>query len=119
MCVVGPALAVQVDGRVPGIIGRWAISRRFFLRRKLFCYAQASISVPSTVKCSSESSRLRRACSTIIVKNSSATAPSSSRSRFFVNTVGCHTGSFAREADEPAEQQVVLQLLHQHPLAAH
>jgi hypothetical protein len=41
----------------------------------------------------------------------------SKRSRLFVNTVGAQIGSDVL-ANEPAEQQVVTQLLHQHPLAA-
>jgi len=54
------------------------------------------------VKCSSESSFLARACSTMSEENSSAAF--SSRSRFFVNTVACHC--IHGQADEPAEQRL-------------
>src|SRR5580700_11990770 len=69
---------------------------------KLFCPAQASISVPSTVKCSSDNSRFLRACRNTTRKNSSAISPSNKRSRFLVNTVGCHTSSFI---DIPTNQR--------------
>jgi hypothetical protein len=35
------------------------------------------------------------------------------RSRFFVNAVGTQTGSSTAKPDEPAEQQVIVKLLHQ------
>src|SRR3546814_7334987 len=50
--------------------------------RKLLCDAHASISVPSTVKCSSDSRSRRRACASTAPRNLAATSPSSSRSRF-------------------------------------
>src|SRR3546814_15059369 len=50
--------------------------------RKLLCDAHASISVPSTVKCSSDSSSRRRACASTAPRNLAATSPSSTRSRF-------------------------------------
>ena len=43
-------------------------------------------------------------------KKAAAMFPSSNRSRFFVKVVAEHTGSQA-QTDEPAEQQVVVQLL--------
>jgi hypothetical protein len=49
-----------------------------------------------------ESVREACACFTIREKNSPATAPSSNRSRFFVDTVGCHTGSFS---DQPTNHR--------------
>ena len=61
--------------------------------RKLFRLAQASNWVPSTVKCSSESRPAARAWARTASKNAAATSPASSRSRFFVNVVGCQTGS--------------------------
>src|ERR1700722_17677566 len=69
---------------------------------KFFCPAQASISVPSTAKCSSDSNRFRRAWRNTTRKNSSAILPSSNRSRFSVNTVGCHTSS---SIDSPTNQR--------------
>src|SRR5450432_3882259 len=55
--------------------------------------AQASSSVPSTVKCSSEVKPFARACSTTCPRNCFATSASNSRSRFLVNTVGSPTSS--------------------------
>src|SRR3972149_5171688 len=60
---------------------------------KLFCPAQASISVPSTVKCSSDNSPCSRANFPSSVKKARATSASSRRSRFFENTVKSQTGS--------------------------
>src|SRR2546429_8898181 len=62
------------------------------LGRKLFCEAQASISVPSTEKCSSDNSGLTWMVQSLVM-NLANTSPFCSRSRFFVNTVGSHTGS--------------------------
>ena len=39
--------------------------------------------------------------------------------RFLVNIVTSHTGSFQAEADEPAKQQIVVQVLHQYAFATH
>ena len=55
--------------------------------RKLFRLAHASNCVPSTVKCSSESSPAARAWAWTASKNAAATSPDSSRSRFLVNVV--------------------------------
>jgi hypothetical protein len=57
------------------------------LRVKLLRRVQASISVPSTVKCSSDSNPRARPWATTRSKNAWATPPSSSRCRFLVNTV--------------------------------
>src|ERR1700704_1740879 len=46
-------------------------------------------------------------------RNFRATSASSSRSRFFVNTVGTHTGSSTPRPDEPTIEQIVMQLFHQ------
>ena len=51
--------------------------------RKLFIEAHASISVPSTEKCSLDSNRLTRGWASTAVRNLVAISPSSSRSRFF------------------------------------
>ena len=50
---------------------------------KLFIEAQAWISVPSTVKCSSDSSGATLECARIAARNFFATSASSRRSRFF------------------------------------
>src|SRR5579872_6970586 len=71
--------------------------------------------VPSTVKCSSDISPAAR--STTRRKKLRATSCVSSRSRFFGKTVG--TDRFVHlEAYEPAKQDVVVELLHEQPLAA-
>ena len=46
-------------------------------------------------------------------------SPSGSPSLFLLKVVACHTGAFHRQADEPAEQQVVADLFHQLPLGGH
>jgi hypothetical protein len=51
--------------------------------RKLFIDAQASISVPSTLKCSLESSRFTRGSARSADRNRAETSPASSRARFF------------------------------------
>jgi hypothetical protein len=61
--------------------------------RKLFIEAQASISVPSTEKCSDESSGFTSGSASTAAKNFPTTSPRSSRSRFLVNTVTSHTGA--------------------------
>src|SRR5512146_3387065 len=84
--------------------------------RKLFRLAHAWISVPSTEKCSSESNPAMRASSSTAAKNLLAISPPNSRSRFLVNTLTSHT--FSSMPDEPAEQQIVIELFHQLPLRA-
>jgi hypothetical protein len=51
--------------------------------RKLFIDAHASISVPSTEKCSLDRSFVTRGCESTAARNFAAMSPSSSRSRFF------------------------------------
>ena len=80
-------LTVGFPGSSGGSLG--AASRL----RKLFRLAHASNWVPSTVKCSSESRPAARAWARTASKNAAATSPASRRSRFFVNVVGCQTGS--------------------------
>jgi hypothetical protein len=63
------------------------------LARKLFIDAQAATCVPSTEKCSSDKSPRTPSWFNSSARNLCATSASSSRSRFFVNTVGTHTGS--------------------------
>src|SRR5262249_19168201 len=72
------------------------------LGRKLFCEAQASISVPSTEKCSSDNSGLTCGWFRSLVMNLANTSPLCSRSRFFVNTVGSHTRS---SGESPTNQR--------------
>lgn len=50
------------------------------------------ICVPLTAKCSLDSRRFLRACSSTRAKKASATSPFNSRSQFFVNTVGWSIG---------------------------
>ena len=68
-------------------------ARRLVLSHELLRLAQASISVASTVKCSSLNSSCARACSTMATSNRCDTSPCISRSRFLVNTVASHTAS--------------------------
>ena len=85
-----------------------------------FSLSQASSNVPSTVKCSSEGSIPSGALAPLPAPEIPATSASSKRSRFFVNTVASHTGSSVQiQPHEPAEQQVVVHLFHQQPLAPH
>lgn len=60
---------------------------------RLFWLAHALISVPSTVKCSFDSSDFLRACSRTSSKKARAMSPSSRRSRFFVKTEWSQTAS--------------------------
>jgi len=55
--------------------------------------AQASTSVPSTLKWSLDSSRFTRGWASIADRKRAATAPSSSRSRFFEKVEWSQTGS--------------------------
>src|SRR3546814_2384604 len=112
---VGTLLAVEVALAVAPRAGRLAPPPSF--GRKLLCDAHASISVPSTVKCSSDSRSRRRACASTAPRNLAATSPSGSRSRFppvrlrrpkdMLGENG-HVPHrrIHRQAHEPAEQQV-------------
>jgi hypothetical protein len=51
------------------------------LALKLFIDAQASTSVPSTLKCSFDKSRFTRGCASTADRNRAAISPSSRRSR--------------------------------------
>src|SRR6185503_19033777 len=68
---------------------------------KLFMLAQASISVPSTEKCSLESSLRTCGRFSTATKNLFAISPSSSRFRFLQNTVASHTASSAEWLRRP------------------
>jgi hypothetical protein len=69
--------------------------------RKLFIDAHASINVPSTEKCSAESSGFTCGSARIAVRKPRAMSPSSRRSRFLVNTVTSQTGaSIARPTNQ-------------------
>ena len=70
--------------------------------RKLFIEAQASIRVPSTEKCSSDSNLLTRGWDRTAAINLAATSPASNRSRFLVNTV---TSQIAASIDSPTNQR--------------
>src|SRR5512133_1752423 len=80
--------------------------------------AHAWISVPSTEKCSSDSRPSMRASSRMAPKNLLAISPPNSRSRFLVKHRHVPHRIVDAETDEPAEQQTVVQLLHQLPLRA-
>jgi hypothetical protein len=60
---------------------------------KLFIDAHASIRVPSTEKCSSESRRRTLGWFNTAAMNRAATSPASSRSRFFEKVEWSQTGS--------------------------
>src|ERR1700688_5027479 len=72
------------------------------LGRKLFCDAHASISVPSTEKCSSDSSGLTCGWFRSLVMNFLNTSPFCSRSRFLVKVVGSQIGS---SGESPTNQR--------------
>jgi hypothetical protein len=55
--------------------------------------AHASISVPSTEKCSLDNRRLTRGWARTAVRNLAAISPASTRSRFFEKVEWSHTGS--------------------------
>ena len=69
---------------------------------KLLNDAQASTRVPSTEKCSSDSSGATFSCARIAAISFLAMSAFNSRSRFFVNTVGTQTGS---SIDSPTNQR--------------
>ena len=112
MSRVAAALVVEVNRRVAGVVssGDWLRSRS--LRLKRLSDAQASTSVPYTVKCSSESNCMVRACTTTRVKNSLATSCSKA-------APGCARRSMVEarldriHIEEPAEQEIVVELLAQ------
>src|SRR6202167_6068648 len=91
MRLVAALLSVKIHRWIAAIVRRWLLPAPFFW--KLFNPAQASNSVPSTVKCSSDMRSNDWACSTTNWKNCFATSASSRRFRFLVNTVTSHTGS--------------------------
>src|SRR6266487_4946660 len=72
------------------------------LGRKLLCEAHASISVPSTEKCSSDNSGLTCGWLRSLVMNLVNTSPFCSRSRFFVKVVGSQIGS---SGESPTNQR--------------
>ena len=89
--VIAPPFPVKLTVGLPGSSGGSLSAAS--THRKLFRLAHASNCVPSTVKCSSESSPAARAWVWTASKNAAAISPASRRSRFLVNVVGCHTGS--------------------------
>jgi len=72
------------------------------LRRMLLWLAQALISVPSTLKCSPDSSPRCSAMFTVALKSSVTASCSMSRSRFLLNTEWVHTAS---SMDRPTNQR--------------
>ena len=109
-----PAVEVRLALRPPPAGG----SSEPSFGRKLFIDAHASISVPSTEKCSLERSFFTRGCASTAARNFAAMSPSSSRSRFFEKHRVVPGRIVHPDPDEPAEQQVVFQPLHQLPLRA-
>ena len=109
---------------VPASAMRWRrSSRRLIGRCRASAGSSSSTPRPRSACRRRRSARPTTACAlpcapAVRPGTSLATSASSSRSRFFVNTVGTHTGIVDPEADEPAEQQVVVELLHQLPLGA-
>ena len=91
MGVVLPRLPVEVDRRIARIVRRRR--RAGVLALKLLRLAHASSSVPSTVKCSSDSRPASRAWPDTASKNAPAMSPVSSRSRFLLKVVGDQIGS--------------------------
>ena len=105
---------------LPGSSG--GVPRRlpsFFL--KLLSDAHASISVPSTVKCSSahQAARRRAWLDDRARRTAAATSCSSSRSRFLREHGRVEARLGHVHVEEPAKQQVVVELLAELPLAAH
>ena len=82
-----------------------------------FCEADASMSVPSTLKCSSDISPKPCAATTTRPKLRVRLSVSS-RSRLWVKVEWSHT-AFDPQPHEAAEQQIEVQLLHELPLTAH
>ncbi len=71
------------------------------------------------VKCSAERRPWASAWAFAAAKNAWAMSPWNRRSRFFVKRVGSRMGIIHGERDELAEEEVVVQLLHELPLAPH
>ena len=84
MRIVLALLAMEIRAVIPVVA---------VLAAKLFCDAQASISVPSTEKCSSDKSGFTWGWFRSLVMNFVKMSPFWSRSRFLVNVVGSHIGS--------------------------
>ena len=89
------------------------------LPRKLFRPAHASSNVPSTVKCSSDSTLRPRAALSRPQRTRRAMSPSSSRSRFLVNVVEVHTRIVHVPARQTTGTTGLCQLFHQQPFAPH
>ena len=90
---VAAPLAMEVNARIARVIRRYTIAGLLTLGRKLLSDAQASISVPSTVKCSSLVSFNSRASATTVRKNSPATSCSSKRVRLRLKVEWSKPGS--------------------------
>ena len=86
---------------------------------KLLRRSRASISVPSTVKCSSDSSPEPWPASTTSSKNCLGRLVLSRRARFLVKRSSGRRALLQVHVQEPAEQQVVVELLAEQPLRAH
>src|SRR5580700_636552 len=91
VCLARPLLPVEVHRRIARIVPRNVVLG--ILALITLQLAHASSSVPSTVKCSSESRLRCRACWSTAWKKASAMSPSGKRSRFLMNTVTSQTES--------------------------
>ena len=87
----------------------WCSSR---CRQRFFTDAPASCSEPSTLKCSSDSNRCSRACSTVASRNSRATSEFNRRCLSLESNECVETEAHDVQVQEPLEQQVVLQIAH-------
>ena len=83
-----------------------------FLGRKLFCEAQASISVPATEKCSPDNCDLSCGWFRSVVMNLANISLFGRRSRFLVHARVPHWVVW-RKSYEPAVQKIVIQSPHQ------
>ena len=101
---------------LPGSSGG-GCGRAVAFRLKLFCPAQASISVPSTVKCSSDSSCAPGPAPDLI-EEGVRHIPCKQALAVLAEGRGIPDRVSMFKPDEPAKQQVVVELLHQQPLAA-
>ena len=90
-----------------------------FLGRKLLIEVTASIRVPSTLKCSSDSKLSASAPHTTSSTRARRASCASSHYRFLVNTRGIEAALDQAHVQEPAERQVVCEFHAEGALAAH
>src|SRR5438552_8138975 len=106
--------------RAAGGFGSWSLSLPTgSTGRKLLCDAQASSNVPSTVKCSSLSSCPGPCFSQNPLKERFGDVSFQHALPVLGKRAGIPHRVIHAQPHKPAEQQVVIQLLHQQPLASH